>query len=54
MPGPADRRLAPRSYLHLRPGERYCLENTGPATLRVLGVFRPADSPAAKLGTAPG
>jgi mannose-6-phosphate isomerase-like protein (cupin superfamily) len=33
---------------HLRPGQSHCLENTGDATLRVLGVFHPADSPASK------
>ena len=32
-----------------RRGCVHCLENTGSATLRVLGVFHPADSPAAKL-----
>jgi quercetin dioxygenase-like cupin family protein len=41
--------LAVGSYLHLPPGLSHCLENTGSATLRVLGVFHPADSPAAKL-----
>ena len=35
--------------LHLPPGLVHCLENTGSATMRVLGVFHPADSPAAKL-----
>jgi mannose-6-phosphate isomerase-like protein (cupin superfamily) len=37
------------SCVYLPPGEPHCLENTGPATLRVLGVFHPAGSPAAKL-----
>jgi mannose-6-phosphate isomerase-like protein (cupin superfamily) len=41
--------LAPGTCLHLPPGLQHCLENTGPALLRVLGVFHPADSPAAKL-----
>jgi mannose-6-phosphate isomerase-like protein (cupin superfamily) len=41
--------LAPGSCIHLPPGVLHCLENTGPDTLRVLGVFHPADSPAAKL-----
>jgi mannose-6-phosphate isomerase-like protein (cupin superfamily) len=40
--------LAAGTYLHLPPGLPHCLENTGSATLRVLGVFHPADSPAAK------
>ncbi len=35
--------------LHLPPGLPHCLENTGSTTMRVLGVFHPADSPAAKL-----
>src|SRR5437868_1109216 len=30
------------------PGEPHCLENTGRATLRVLGVFHPGGSPASK------
>lgn len=41
--------LAAGTYLHLPPGLPHCLENTGSATLRVLGVFHPAGSPAAKL-----
>jgi mannose-6-phosphate isomerase-like protein (cupin superfamily) len=41
--------LAPGTCLHLPPGLQHCLENTGPALLRVLGIFHPADSPAAKL-----
>jgi mannose-6-phosphate isomerase-like protein (cupin superfamily) len=32
----------------LPPGQRHCLENTGAAMLRVLGVFHPGGSPAAK------
>jgi quercetin dioxygenase-like cupin family protein len=50
--GPADRPLAPGSCVHLPPGQPHCLENTGRATLRVLGVFHPGGSPAAKV-TAP-
>jgi mannose-6-phosphate isomerase-like protein (cupin superfamily) len=50
--GPGDRPLAPGSCVHLPPGQPHCLENTGQATLRVLGVFHPGGSPAAKL-TAP-
>jgi mannose-6-phosphate isomerase-like protein (cupin superfamily) len=46
--GDEDRPLAPGSCLHLAPGTPHCLENTGPATLRVLGVFHPGGSPAAK------
>jgi quercetin dioxygenase-like cupin family protein len=43
-----DHAIRPGSCAHLPPGQRHCLENTGPALLRVLGVFHPADSPAAK------
>ena len=46
--GGAERELAVGSCLHLPPGLRHCLENTGPQVMRVLGVFHPADSPAAK------
>jgi mannose-6-phosphate isomerase-like protein (cupin superfamily) len=47
--GAADHPLAPGSCMHLPPGEPHCLENTGRATLRVLGVFHPGGSPVAKL-----
>ena len=40
--------LAPGSCIHLPPGQPHCLENTGEGTLRVLGVFHPGGSPAAK------
>jgi quercetin dioxygenase-like cupin family protein len=46
--GNEDRPLSPGSCLHLAPGTPHCLENTGQATLRVLGVFHPGGSPAAK------
>ena len=46
--GDEDRRLSPGSCLHLAPGTPHCLENTGQDTLRVLGVFHPGGSPAAK------
>jgi mannose-6-phosphate isomerase-like protein (cupin superfamily) len=36
------------SCLHLPPPVEHCLENTGTTPLRVLGVFHPAGSPAAK------
>ena len=39
--------------LHLPPGLPHCLENTGPQLMRVLGVFHPAGSPAAKLPHSP-
>jgi mannose-6-phosphate isomerase-like protein (cupin superfamily) len=44
----AEHEVGPGTCTHLRPGQSHCLENTGAATLRVLGVFHPADSPAAK------
>jgi quercetin dioxygenase-like cupin family protein len=44
-----ERALSPGTCLHLPPGRGHCLENSGPEALRVLGVFHPADSPAAKL-----
>jgi mannose-6-phosphate isomerase-like protein (cupin superfamily) len=47
--GGAEHALAPGTCLHLPPGLLHCLENTGSRSLRVLGVFHPADSPAAKL-----
>jgi quercetin dioxygenase-like cupin family protein len=50
---PGDRPLAPGSCVHLRPGQPHCLENTGQATLRVLGVFHPGGSPAAKRAAPP-
>jgi mannose-6-phosphate isomerase-like protein (cupin superfamily) len=50
----ADRELSPGTCVHLPPGLRHCLENTGPQIMRVLGVFHPAGSPAAKLVVAGG
>ncbi len=47
----AQHPLAPGTCIHLPPGVLHCLENTGRDTLRVLGVFHPADSPAAKLAS---
>jgi mannose-6-phosphate isomerase-like protein (cupin superfamily) len=47
--GGADRELSAGTCLHLPPGRRHCLENTGTQPMRVLGVFHPADSPAAKV-----
>jgi mannose-6-phosphate isomerase-like protein (cupin superfamily) len=46
--GPAGRPLGPGSCVHLPPGRPHCLENTGRTTLRVLGIFHPGGSPAAK------
>lgn len=47
--GGVEHALSPGTCLHLPPGLLHCLENTGAEMLRVLGVFHPADSPAAKL-----
>jgi quercetin dioxygenase-like cupin family protein len=38
--------LAPGSVVHLPPRRVHCVANTGDGELRVLGVFRPAGSPA--------
>ena len=46
--GGASYPLAAGSCAHLPPRLVHCLENTGTATMRVLGVFHPANSPAAK------
>jgi mannose-6-phosphate isomerase-like protein (cupin superfamily) len=46
--GGGNRELSAGTSLHLPPGLPHCLENTGPQLMRVLGVFHPADSPAAK------
>jgi mannose-6-phosphate isomerase-like protein (cupin superfamily) len=46
--GPDSHPVRPGSCVHLPPGQRHCLENTGSAMLRVLGVFQPGGSPAAK------
>jgi quercetin dioxygenase-like cupin family protein len=46
--GAASRSLTKGSCVHLPPGRPHCLENTGAGTLRVLGVFHPGGSPAAK------
>jgi quercetin dioxygenase-like cupin family protein len=48
--GGAEHAIAAGTCAHLPPGLVHCLENTGSGTLRVLGVFHPAESPAAKLG----
>jgi mannose-6-phosphate isomerase-like protein (cupin superfamily) len=38
--------LRPGTAVHLPAGLVHCLENTGPGEMQVLGVFRPAGSPA--------
>ncbi len=47
--GGAEHTLTAGTCAHLPPGLVHCLENSGSGMLRVLGVFHPADSPAAKL-----
>ena len=42
-------RIEASSCIYLPPGTPHCLENTGTGPLRLLGVFCPAGSPAAKL-----
>ena len=46
--GPVEHPIAVGTCVHLPPGQQHCLENTGHATLRVLGVFHPGGSPAAE------
>jgi len=46
--GAAEHPISPGTCIHLPPGQQHCLENTGPGTLLVLGVFHPGGSPAAK------
>jgi mannose-6-phosphate isomerase-like protein (cupin superfamily) len=45
------RPISAGSCMHLPPPVEHCLENTGTAPLRVLGVFHPAGSPASKTET---
>jgi mannose-6-phosphate isomerase-like protein (cupin superfamily) len=40
--------IGPGTSIYLPPLQPHCLENTGAEPLRVLGVFHPAGSPAAK------
>jgi quercetin dioxygenase-like cupin family protein len=46
--GDTETELVPGSSIYLPPHQPHCLENNGADTLRVLGVFYPAGSPAAK------
>jgi mannose-6-phosphate isomerase-like protein (cupin superfamily) len=52
--GPVEHPITPGTCIHLPPGQQHCLENTGQGTLRVLGVFHPGGSPAAKTAAPPG
>jgi mannose-6-phosphate isomerase-like protein (cupin superfamily) len=49
--GGEDTEIGPGTSIYLPPHQPHCLENTGTETLRVLGVFYPAGSPAAKQTT---
>jgi quercetin dioxygenase-like cupin family protein len=40
--------IAPGSCFHLPPGTIHCIENVGPETMEILGVFWPASSPAVR------
>jgi mannose-6-phosphate isomerase-like protein (cupin superfamily) len=40
--------LGPGSCFHLPPEQVHCIENTGPETMRILGVFHPSGSPASR------
>jgi mannose-6-phosphate isomerase-like protein (cupin superfamily) len=46
--GGRDTPIGPGSCIHLPPLEEHCLENTGPAPMRVLGVFHPSGDPASR------
>lgn len=46
--GGTDTAIGPGTSIYLPPLQPHCLENTGTEPLRVLGVFHPAGSPAAK------
>jgi quercetin dioxygenase-like cupin family protein len=39
------------SCFHLAPGQVHCIENSGDGPMRILGVFHPAGSPAARSET---
>ena len=41
-------RIGPGSCFHLPPEQVHCIENTGPGTMRILGVFHPSGSPASR------
>jgi mannose-6-phosphate isomerase-like protein (cupin superfamily) len=46
--GGSSRPLRPGSCFHLPPDESHCIENTGDTIMRILGVFHPGGSPAAR------
>ena len=40
--------LGPGSCFHLPPQQVHCIENTGPGSMRILGVFHPSGDPASR------
>jgi mannose-6-phosphate isomerase-like protein (cupin superfamily) len=40
--------LRPGSCFHLPPEQVHCIENTGPGSMRILGVFHPSGDPASR------
>jgi mannose-6-phosphate isomerase-like protein (cupin superfamily) len=40
--------IGPGSCFHLPRGHVHCIENSGPGVMEILGVFHPAESPAAR------
>src|SRR5438309_2270322 len=46
--GGGETRIARGSCIHLPPLQEHCLENTGAATMKVLGVFHPSGDPASR------
>ena len=45
--------VGPGSCFHLPPETLHCIENVGPETMKILGVFHSSDSPAARSYEAP-
>jgi mannose-6-phosphate isomerase-like protein (cupin superfamily) len=41
--------LRPGSCFHLPPEQVHCIENTGPAVMRILGVFHPSGDPGSRV-----
>jgi mannose-6-phosphate isomerase-like protein (cupin superfamily) len=40
--------LRPGSCFHLAPGQEHCIENSGTAVMRIMGVFHPSGDPASR------
>ena len=41
--------IGPGSCFHLPRDHVHCIENSGPGVMQILGVFHPAESPAARV-----